>query len=771
MTVGFRVAARTMIHLGAELITSDAIALNELIKNSFDAASERVAVNFFISMDMKKISKILSDKDSNEAEININDLIASDAADDIHENICSRYFELISINSLHDTLKLLVNEYCFITIGDTGDGMSYEDIVDKFLVIGTDSKLDVKRSSKKNPLLGNKGIGRLSMMRLGDVAEVISSTKKDSFLNHVVFNWKEFYDPNKYIEDIEIEPYRGNKKDCKSKSGTQITIRKLNANWDRGAVEEFVDLYIRRLRDPLSKKRIKFPIDVLFNNDRLPAHPIDKWLRDEAHLEAKYTFTPNVKKPDSTILRRTLRFKGSESNIIRDWSVSELTHKHDITLEQLKRLGEFSASCLWYNRGRLQRPSIDINIPKFKKELDKWTGGFAIYRDGFRIGWTGGLHDDWLRMDESMLRKGSFAVNTIQTVGSLAISSEYNEHLVDAANREGIIEDSEFCLLRTIMQDEVIDDLRSEVAAFGESEEKARITEVTAEKSVADAEKLQKKTLKIASTLEKQVSQDLKPLARDIRTNIEQYGEHVSALNRAIELAQEQKINILELAGVGMSVDIVMHELARITARAQESLKSLTKLHTDPDTELVLESIHEQLKAANKRIKNIDPLSPAARQRKVKFDLTSFIRGILNGYKPRFENHTVGVFLYIDGEESNSEFPVTMVKGLIAHVFENLITNSMYWLKVGLESGSKKRNITVNIDTKSRTIEFRDNGPGIDPKHKERVFKPYFSQKKNGKGLGLYIARELTEYHKGKLYLDSAVNSDNRLTTFIIELP
>lgn len=44
----FSVAARTLIHLGAELITSDEVAINELVKNAFDAESKRVRINVFI---------------------------------------------------------------------------------------------------------------------------------------------------------------------------------------------------------------------------------------------------------------------------------------------------------------------------------------------------------------------------------------------------------------------------------------------------------------------------------------------------------------------------------------------------------------------------------------------------------------------------------------------------------------------------------------------------------------------------------------------------
>ena len=51
------------------------------------------------------------------------------------------------------------------------------------------------------------------------------------------------------------------------------------------------------------------------------------------------------------------------------------------------------------------------------------------------------------------------------------------------------------------------------------------------------------------------------------------------------------------------------------------------------------------------------------------------------------------------------------------------------------------------------------------------IFRPYFSMRKRGKGLGLYIARELVEYHGGKLHLDASGEADGRLRTFVLELP
>lgn len=61
-----------------------------------------------------------------------------------------------------------------------------------------------------------------------------------------------------------------------------------------------------------------------------------------------------------------------------------------------------------------------------------------------------------------------------------------------------------------------------------------------------------------------------------------------------------------------------------------------------------------------------------------------------------------------------------------------------------------------------------DDGPGIPPEHRDRVFDIYFSTKPNGTGLGLPLARKIVEEHGGTLTL--APRGD-RGTTFEIRLP
>jgi two-component system, NtrC family, sensor histidine kinase HydH len=65
-------------------------------------------------------------------------------------------------------------------------------------------------------------------------------------------------------------------------------------------------------------------------------------------------------------------------------------------------------------------------------------------------------------------------------------------------------------------------------------------------------------------------------------------------------------------------------------------------------------------------------------------------------------------------------------------------------------------------------IEVSDKGPGVPAEERDKVFEPFFTNKKRGTGLGLAIARRIVEHHRGTLSVDDAPGGGAR---FRIEIP
>jgi hypothetical protein len=110
--------------------------------------------------------------------------------------------------------------------------------------------------------------------------------------------------------------------------------------------------------------------------------------------------------------------------------------------------------------------------------------------------------------------------------------------------------------------------------------------------------------------------------------------------------------------------------------------------------------------------------------------------------------------------------PIAVNRDLFEWTLENLIKNSVDAMK-------RKRGIieitTGMIDDKRVFIDIRDNGIGITAKRKRDIFKPGYSTKKRGWGLGLNLAKRIVEeYHNGKLYVKESRPGEG--TTMRIEL-
>ena len=118
-------------------------------------------------------------------------------------------------------------------------------------------------------------------------------------------------------------------------------------------------------------------------------------------------------------------------------------------------------------------------------------------------------------------------------------------------------------------------------------------------------------------------------------------------------------------------------------------------------------------------------------------------------------------------------------KNSIIQVFDNLIKNSYesskfidssyVKIKTKYLFGETVRVPNIKKDQKKNFIlvSIEDNGKGIKDKQIKKIFLPFYSTKKSGLGIGLYLVKRIIDFHDG----DVSIVSDKICTTALIKLP
>ncbi|OHA41414.1 MAG: hypothetical protein A3H68_02200 [Candidatus Taylorbacteria bacterium RIFCSPLOWO2_02_FULL_46_40] len=149
------------------------------------------------------------------------------------------------------------------------------------------------------------------------------------------------------------------------------------------------------------------------------------------------------------------------------------------------------------------------------------------------------------------------------------------------------------------------------------------------------------------------------------------------------------------------------------------------------------------------------------------FDLSKLVAQTAEELKPNIEKKGLKLNLDVDGE-----MPVFGDAGKIKQVISNVIDNSAKYT----ERGEITVTARTNPETKKALVTIKDTGVGIDPAVMPKLFQKFSramdASKANilGTGLGLYVARQLIEAHKGgRIWAES--EGKDKGSTFSIELP
>ena len=354
-----------------------------------------------------------------------------------------------------------------------------------------------------------------------------------------------------------------------------------------------------------------------------------------------------------------------------------------------------------------------------------------LYRDKIRVYPYGDSDDDWLRIDayRGTIAAGWFLSND-QVVGFVNITQKGNPKLLDKTNREGLIDvgepTSDFIHLLQIFLAWV------RKKPYGQY--------LAKQKRSKDVEVVKKEQVRAA----------LDSVAEKLGNN----RAAQAALAQASKLYAIERSYLIQraettesLAGVGLSVETASHDIMAVMRRALITLDSLITDTQKPGTlskELVdreLIALRGMLSFVETQLKDIQQLFKSTKQRRKDIRVREILEKVHRLFATSLLKDGVGLSIV----EKGSPLVAKTTDAVLLQLFLNLIDNSLYWLQ---SKASGKRQIEVVLDGNENVLIFADNGPGVKADDAPFIFEAFYSGKgEEGRGLGLYIARQLLDRH------------------------
>jgi signal transduction histidine kinase len=781
----FRAKARIISEIGDELISSDAIALYELIKNAYDAGSEYALIEVMTPALVITIDETLKLAENLWAGLLSDEIIETK----IFEQLPSFESDLESREILKNTLKkrdlevfkaVLEREFCrlsTIRIVDEGHGMSRQVLEEAFLAIGTPMRRQ-QRSNKSGSraTLGEKGIGRFSTKRLGNFLKVkttANSEKESLLVNHLKIDWRQYApESDLFLEEV-TNPLWSEPTSTVQKSGTELIISDLNIIWSLDKLKKVAEDQLSKLINPFFTN--DFRIIIRYNKESIDLQE----LQEDILRYARSHIIGEVNPSNHPCLQYTLTFNGQQKQ-----PLFKPEDRHLPSADLLAKVGSFRFELYEFDRNDREIPRAGAGRKSIAgKFLDRWGGGFMLFRDGFRVMPYGGPSNDWLEIDKRFFReRGGTRLRTVATTGYIAITSERNPLLIDQTNREGLRENEAYILFNKTLQ-EIISLLNKDLQDCTETtkqEQKVKLKDLE-----VNTEDLEVVVNRIDLFLREEQT-----LLSELRSTVHGNEEITLVLHRADELIEQiseesknyrkvsQNIHkslsievtrsqrFLELAGLGLTAEHISHELNSLLDRSRGFIDRLSKNIKSPSEQALIGQLIANLQSLRRVSSFLEPLTNASRQRRVDLCVLDELNTIVMHY-PDLDN---GLIKYqITNVPRDSSLCIKTSRGLLLQVFDNLISNSIYWLK---KSRIVEARINIYIDS-GGVIIFEDNGSGIDPDLSEKVFEPFVTTKPDedkGRGLGLFIVKELLDLEDCNICLLDEKNSRGRLYRFQMDL-
>lgn len=700
-----------MLTIGLELISSETVALNELIKNSYDADATTVLVRLSGPV--------------------IDGAIAAGTG--------------------------------MLEVLDDGCGMDAGTVAGTWLEPATPNRRGRRSSVKGRRLLGEKGVGRFAAAKLSHDLE-LRSRMADQDEVELALSWDSFEDEDAYLDDVEIEWSSGPAEAFRAHGqvdqlwksvyahetsqstrpapqpghGTLLRMPRSRSDWTLAEVEE-IKRALSRLISP-------------FGSDEGLASAFTIVL----DLPLEFAQAAGVIDAPDELQRPHYRL---DVDVAPDGTATGQMHlKDDLVLPVSRRLladdpdrqpscGPFTLRLRVWDRDEtsLREVAGDSSTGSVRSVLDS-AAGISVYRDGFRVLPYGERGDDWLQLDARRVQAPTKRLSNNQIVGYVIIGRDTNPGLLDQTNREGLV------------QGTAADDLRAAIRQLLTQLENERYKQRPRRKRRDRGGLLDRIDLgELKSAISARVPDDkaLVSMVVELQGEIDQRNTDVGQT-----LSQYHR-----LATLGQLVDRVIHELGQPLAASRQSAalgseraqRALGAPVIEDCRELVtaltgrLSLITTQLGVASDVVRRIQPFGGRRRGRPATITLERAIDdavGLLDADIQR-----VGARV----STPKGATQVTLDGTELQEVLVNLLTNSLYWLRQ-VPKGEREIRISSvrNVDG-SLSVAVEDSGPGVDPADHAHIFDAYFTTREGGVGLGLSIAGEIvSDFYGGELSLVEA---------------
>lgn len=236
----------------------------------------------------------------------------------------------------------------------------------------------------------------------------------------------------------------------------------------------------------------------------------------------------------------------------------------------------------------------------------------------------------------------------------------------------------------------------------------------------------------------------------------------IHKLNKAneklIELNQIKMEHADRLATSGQMAASIAHEIKNPTAGVLGALKILREeLYLEPDKIEIFDEMITQLERINNTVNDLLSYARPTSPEFTPVDLTEIMKKTISLMSK------TGNSAIIKTSFSDKNIIIEADKKQLQQVIWNVMLNAQDALDTGGE-------IILKLEDKDDfiTITITDNGKGIPEKEIESVFKPFYSMKHKGTGLGMTITKRIIEQHNGSIRIQSKVGTG---TTVYITLP